>query len=398
MSEPGIEVPLAEVVVPCGDLDAEIAFFVEQLGFRLAMISPAEGPDTAVVSGAGLRLRLTTAPVAYGPPPIIRLPRAAATTTAAAGRRRPGLGRLTSPGGTVVDLIDPDLDLPPPEPRFERSDPVEPEPGSGGDDPFGAGRAGMAYRDLLPARQGGRYIASHIRIAEGGPVPDYVHHHRVRFQMIWCRSGWVRVVYQDQGPPFLLEPGDCVLQPPGIRHRVLESSPGLEVVEISSPARHDTLPDPDTELPTDDRHPARDDGSGRAGGARRYEGQRFVRHVATGAPWIDGGDGSEHRDLGLADATDGMATGAFVRSTGGGAPAIRPSVDDDLCFVFVDRGRARLVVDGGPPPLGGDGLAAGDAVALTTARPITVADWSHDFEALVVRVDGRPRVDPPERV
>ena len=80
-------------------------------------------------------------------------------------------------------------------------------------DAGGVGRAAMHYRDLLPARQGGRFIASHITIPDGGPVPDYVHHHRIRFQVIYCRRGWVRVVYEDQGPPFVLEAGDCVLQP-----------------------------------------------------------------------------------------------------------------------------------------------------------------------------------------
>ena len=62
----------------------------------------------------------------------------------------------------------------------------------------------MTYRDLLPERLGGRFIASHITIADGGPVPDYVHHHDIRFQVIHCVRGWVRVVYEDQGPPFVL--------------------------------------------------------------------------------------------------------------------------------------------------------------------------------------------------
>src|SRR6185436_13024852 len=109
--------------------------------------------------------------------------------------------------------------------------------------PWTRGRAGMRYRDLIPGRQGGRFIASHIAIPEGGPVADYVHHHFVRVQLIYCHRGWVRVVYEDQGAPFMLEAGDCVLQPPGIRHRVLESSVGLEVIEIGSPAVHETFAD-----------------------------------------------------------------------------------------------------------------------------------------------------------
>ena len=53
----------------------------------------------------------------------------------------------------------------------------------------------------------------------GGPVPDWVHFHKVRFQLIYCWHGWVRVVYEDQGDPFVLQAGDCVIQPPQIRHR-----------------------------------------------------------------------------------------------------------------------------------------------------------------------------------
>ena len=41
-------------------------------------------------------------------------------------------------------------------------------------------------------------MASHIRIEKGGPVPDYVHFHRVRFQCIFCYRGRVRVVYEGQ--------------------------------------------------------------------------------------------------------------------------------------------------------------------------------------------------------
>lgn len=142
-----------------------------------------------------------------------------------------------------------------------------------------AGRAGMLYRDLVPDRLGGRVIASHICIPNGGPVPDYVHYHRVRFQMIYCAKGWVRVVYEDQGPPFVMHEGDCVLQPPGIRHRVLEASPGLEVIEVSAPAEHETFRDHALTLPTSARRLDRD-----------FGGQRFVRHVAVDAVAARDGD------------------------------------------------------------------------------------------------------------
>jgi quercetin dioxygenase-like cupin family protein len=131
------------------------------------------------------------------------------------------------------------------------------------------GRAGMMYRDLIPDRLGGKLIASHIRLTKGGPVPDYVHYHKVEFQMIRCIRGRILVVYEDQGEPFWLEPGDWVIQPPEIRHRVLEAEADSEVIEMSIPAEHETWVDHEMTLPTKDYRPDRE-----------FSGQRFVRHVA----------------------------------------------------------------------------------------------------------------------
>lgn len=71
----------------------------------------------------------------------------------------------------------------------------------------------MAYRGLIPGRLGGAFIASHIRIVEGGPVPDYVHFHGIGFQAIFCRAGWVRVAYEGQRAALVMQPGECVPQP-----------------------------------------------------------------------------------------------------------------------------------------------------------------------------------------
>lgn len=165
------------------------------------------------------------------------------------------------------------------------------------------GRAGMEYRDLLPDRLGGRVIASHIRIRDGGPVPDYVHYHAVAFQLIYVRAGWVRVVYEDQGAPFVMHAGDCVVQPPLIRHRVLEASAGLEVIELASPARHATYVDHELQLPTLGVRSDRD-----------FSGQRFSWHRAGSARVAV-------EDLGVADATNGLVTARILRdgaATAGG--------------------------------------------------------------------------------
>jgi mannose-6-phosphate isomerase-like protein (cupin superfamily) len=234
------------------DLEAAIADH-ERRGYRLDMIMPADNPRIAVVSKGSEMLRLTA--------------------TGDSVRAEPFTG---------FDRFAPEL--PPSRPEFviTRS-----SNGVG----WVNGRAGMQYRDLIPSRLGGRYIASHIRIPDGGPVNDYVHHHRIRFQMIFVRKGWVRVVYQDQGEPFVMHEGDCVLQPPHIRHRVLEASKGLEVIEIGSPAEHETFRDHDQTLPTLLRAPF-----------RTYWGQHFVRDVAASAAWREA-EGYTYRSTGISRAT-----------------------------------------------------------------------------------------------
>ncbi|HET7293211.1 MAG TPA: cupin, partial [Vicinamibacteria bacterium] len=310
-----LRIESAEVVLSCPDLDATLAFFTERLGFRVAAISPADDPAVVVVAGHGLRLRLERD--GAGPPAVLRL--------ACAGSAVGGATELIAPNGTRVLLApaEPPVELPPLRPAFV----FTPMSDAG----WRTGRAGMRYRDLVPDRQGGRFIASHIRIAEAGPVPDYVHFHRVRFQMIYCYKGWVRVVYEDQGPPFVLSAGDCVLQPPRIRHRVLESSPGLEVIEVTCPARHDTIADFELELPTSAPR-----------SERTFDGQRFVRHEAAAArfrPW--GAAGFEARDLGIAAATGGLADARVVRSCGASAPASL-SHEAELSFKFLLHGSATL--------------------------------------------------------
>jgi quercetin dioxygenase-like cupin family protein len=119
------------------------------------------------------------------------------------------------------------------------------------------GRAGMLYRDLTPARFKDQVIVSHIRLPFDGEVPDYVHYHKVEFQVIYCIRGRIRVVYEDQGPPFWLEPGDLVLQPPEIRHRVLECEANSEVVELTMPPGHETRADRNLTLPTGELKPGR---------------------------------------------------------------------------------------------------------------------------------------------
>ena len=47
------QIAAALVILPCVDLDETVEYFVGTLGFRLASISPADDPRTAVLEGHG---------------------------------------------------------------------------------------------------------------------------------------------------------------------------------------------------------------------------------------------------------------------------------------------------------------------------------------------------------
>ena len=348
----------AELVLPAPALDETLAFFTGQLGFQVVSVYPADNPQAITVQGYGLRLQLDR--TAQGDPGSVRL-LCLQPERVAGGKRS-----LIAPNGTRIEIInaDPPLVLPPLHSSLVVTRAAL-------DALWHAGRAGLFYRDLLPDRLGGRYIASHIRITDAGPVADYVHFHKVQFQMIFCRKGWVRVVYEDQGEPFVMEAGDCVLQPPRIRHRVLESSAAMEVVEVSCPALHETFADPALPLPNPRLQPQ-----------RVFSGQRFVRHVAKGATWEPWrAPGFASRDLGMAAATGQIATARVVR--GGGAPTspiMRHS--GDFLFFFVLSGSTTLHAGAE------HALAADDCCAIPAGMDYRFASNSPDLELLEVALPG----------
>lgn len=337
------ETGLAEVCLPCAALAPALEFYVGRLGFRVETIFPAEDPSVALLSGHGLRLRLSPG---EGSPGHLRLLLAGHAS---------GPERLVAPNGTVVELaplIAP-MDIPALEPEFIVT---RQQDGPG----HGEGRAGMLYRDLIPGRLGGRFIASHIAIPQGGPVADWVHFHRVRFQLIFVRKGWVRVVYEDQGEPFVMHPGDCVLQPPQIRHRVLESSDGLEVIEVGCPALHETIADHDLQLPTGVLAPDRD-----------FGGQRFMRHRAAETPWVSHGDsGFLRQDTAMFEATGGLAEVMVLKS--GGAQRLEVAAHrGELLFAVLLEGSAWLEHQGRHALRSCDAfvIPAGQAWGLEDASP-----------------------------
>lgn len=342
----------AEILMPCADLTRTLEFYTETLGFRLEMIFPADAPQTAVVSGYGLTLRIEESDEIH--PLTINL----------LGDFDEHASEIISPDGAKIRLINESTTLEIPEAVQEfvvsKLD---------AEDAFNVGRAGMAYRDLIPSRLNGHFIASHIRIEKGGAVADYVHYHKIRFQMIYCVAGFARLVYEDFGEPFVMKKGDCVLQPPEIRHRVLECSDAFEVVEIGSPAVHETFAEHAFDLPNDSINHERIFGK-----------QRFVHHVADDAFWGKSSlEGFVERDTGIAAATDGLADARVLRAATNASYNV--SHTGEFLFFFVLDGNVRLA--------NGDGenysLEKYDSFVLPAGKDFII-EASQDAEMLRVRL------------
>lgn len=359
--DPASAIVGAEIRLPTTDLKEDLPFFTKRLGFRLDSIFPADDPAIAVLSGHGVCIRLERG--AAEAPGTLRL-LCQDPDGFAAGERE-----LAAPNGTRIELVDADPPMVVPETQHafvvrRLQDKT----------PWIIGRAGMHYRDLIPDRLGGSIIASHIRIPDGGPVPDMVHYHTVGFQLIFCYNGWVRLVYEDQGPPFILGAGDCVIQPPEIRHRLLEASDDLQVIEIGVPAEHVTTIDHEMDLPNGPVNPERE-----------FQGQRFCHHKvaeASWAPWRLAG--FEARNTGIAEATKGVAGVEVAKFKGNNAEPPVTSHGTDILFTFVMSGTMTLEGERREP----HELTAGDAFVIPPGMKTAYRNCSDDLELLEASLPG----------
>jgi predicted house-cleaning NTP pyrophosphatase (Maf/HAM1 superfamily) len=180
--EPLSWIAAAEIHLPCSqsEFDPCLSFFTA-LGFRVLLISPADAPTQASLAAYGLRLRLEaqmdvhTSSVRSAPVVLTLL----VSDPARAG------SVLVAPNGVRIELkfLSPPVVIPS---HAESGDLIVSR--FCGSDSFHPGRAGLLYRDLLPGRLHGRVVASHIRVPTDGPIPDYVHFHRVAFQVIFVKG------------------------------------------------------------------------------------------------------------------------------------------------------------------------------------------------------------------
>ncbi|MFK7997465.1 MAG: cupin domain-containing protein [Granulosicoccus sp.] len=337
-------------LLPTADLQADVDFFISTAGFQLKELYPADSPEVAELVGFGLSIRLDSSFKGGAPTLVIKTENDVRPTA-------------RSPGGVEV--------------RWERyresvvqsleSHQLEICTLRG--TPWVRGKAGTQTRDLIPSRLGGGMVATHIRIPNGGPVSDQVHYHTANFQLVFCVRGWITLVYEDQGQPITLQAGDCVTQPPHIRHKVLETSNGLEVLEIGMPAEHVTAIDNDMSLPNT-----------RVDSHRLFDGQRFCHHELSKAQW------QPHRlpgfaacDTGVSVASAGAVGASVVKAANTLPAAYTVTHNATVLFSYVLAGSLRI-----DQQL----LVAGDAFTLPPGESRRIGDISEDVQILELSVPG----------
>ncbi|QWG15160.1 cupin domain-containing protein [Bradyrhizobium sediminis] len=104
-------------------------------------------------------------------------------------------------------------------------------------------RAYAMYRDLGFADATEGLAQAHVIRLVGPCDPDEVsklHFHDVEFQMVYVLKGWVKTYMEGQGET-LMEEGSAWIQPPRIKHLIMDYSDDVELLEVILPAEFDTV-------------------------------------------------------------------------------------------------------------------------------------------------------------
>lgn len=104
-------------------------------------------------------------------------------------------------------------------------------------------RSYAKYRDLNIASATNGLARAHVIKMLPPCDPAEVskrHYHDVEFQMVYVLKGWIKGEYEGAGIVTMRE-GSCWLQPPRIKHSVLDYFDDCELLEIIMPADFETV-------------------------------------------------------------------------------------------------------------------------------------------------------------
>ena len=98
-------------------------------------------------------------------------------------------------------------------------------------------------RDLGIAKATNGMVQAHVIRLIPPCRPEEVsklHYHDVDFQMVYVLKGWIKSEFEGQGA-IKMEQGSSWIQPPRIKHVVLDYSDDCELLEIILPAEFETV-------------------------------------------------------------------------------------------------------------------------------------------------------------
>ena len=104
-------------------------------------------------------------------------------------------------------------------------------------------RSYAKYRDLGIAPATGGMVQAHVIRFIPPFKPEDVstpHYHDVEFQMIYVLKGWIKSDFEGEGV-HTFNAGSCWIQPPKIKHAVVNYSDDCELLEIVLPADFETV-------------------------------------------------------------------------------------------------------------------------------------------------------------
>ena len=104
-------------------------------------------------------------------------------------------------------------------------------------------RAYAHYRDLGFAGATNGLAQAHVIRLIGPCDPAEVsklHFHDVDFQMVYVLKGWVKTYMEGHGES-LMEQGSAWIQPPRIKHLIMDYSDDVELLEVILPAEFKTV-------------------------------------------------------------------------------------------------------------------------------------------------------------
>ncbi len=108
--------------------------------------------------------------------------------------------------------------------------------------PAAGRRAFFSYLDLgVTDASNGAMRAQVTKASQGMGKPTGWHYHVCDQQLVYMLKGWVDLEFED-GRKIRLNAGDSLMIPGGTRHNETGTADELELLEISVPAKMDTVP------------------------------------------------------------------------------------------------------------------------------------------------------------